>query len=70
VILVGKDTDRFWSGVDIRGESECWLWRRSCHQRGYGHFKLSGKVERAHRVSWTLANGQIPELFEGFSSHE
>lgn len=55
--------DRFWEGVDIQGENDCWEWKRSCAD-GYGRFWVNLRMEGAHRVSWTIARGVIPELFE------
>jgi hypothetical protein len=56
--------ERFWEKVDIRGKDECWEWKGSRHwQWGYGHFRLFGKIESAHRVSWMLShNGELPDL--------
>ena len=65
MIVTKKDVDRFWSNVDIRGESECWLWQLSRDKKNYGQFQLRGKCERSYRISWFLVNGLIPELFEG-----
>ena len=39
------------------GMSECWLWRGSRDGLGYGHFSEG----RAHRVSWLLFKGPIPD---------
>ena len=42
--------------------SGCWLW--IAVTRGvpaYGAIKVNGKTVKAHRVSWELANGPIPE---------
>lgn len=39
----------------------CWLWIASHFSSGYGAFKIAKKARRAHRVSWELANGEIPE---------
>jgi len=38
----------------------CWLWTGTVHGKGYGHFKLSNKVAKAHRVAWELYIGDIP----------
>lgn len=65
MFLFDSDIERFWNGVFIRGEDECWEWLRSCNNRGYGLFRLNGRTEKAHRVSWVLQNGLISELFEG-----
>jgi len=42
-------------------ESGCWLWTGGLLWNGYGAFKHQGHPRRAHRVSWELANGPIPE---------
>ncbi len=52
--------DRFWSKVDKRGPMECWLWNASVEGSGYGHMVVDGRLCRAHRFSWELANGPIP----------
>lgn len=49
---------RFWDKVDQSGE--CWVWTAT-KRRGYGRFYLDGKPRQAHRVSYELANGPIPE---------
>lgn len=56
--------DRFWSKVDRRSGQECWEWQAARRADGYGQFSLGGArghMYQAHRVSWTLANGTIPE---------
>ncbi|MCK5219819.1 HNH endonuclease, partial [bacterium] len=44
--------------VDKTGE--CWVWLASTRS-GYGQFKLDGKMQSAHRLSWALNKGLIPE---------
>lgn len=51
--------ERFWSKVDKT--DECWLWTATITRDGYGQFWVSGKMVRAHRFSWELVNGPIPE---------
>lgn len=55
--------DRFWSKV--RKDDGCWEWTASVNRRGYGWLHFGGKVERkalkAHRVSWEIHNGPIPD---------
>jgi hypothetical protein len=53
--------DRFWQKVDIKEPDECWLWTGALHGKGYGHFRLDGRIEKAHRVAWVLANGLVPD---------
>lgn len=50
--------DRFWSKVNKT--DGCWLWIASRHKKGYGQFKLDGKMRKAHRVAWELTYGPIP----------
>ena len=39
--------------------SGCWLWIASTRS-GYGQIKIDGKMQLAHRASWALHNGPIP----------
>lgn len=55
-----SDIKRFWEKVDVRSEDECWLWKASIND-GYGYFWTGYKMEMAHRTSWRLHNGPIPE---------
>jgi hypothetical protein len=59
-------SDRFWEKVAKSTSSGCWEWRSSIRGNGYGAFftNLIGegrKCHGAHRFSWTLVNGPIPE---------
>lgn len=57
--------DRFWSRVDRRSDHECWPWTASCVSGGYGQFRSAARVkQRAHRFSYELHNGPIPESDE------
>lgn len=45
--------------------SGCWLWLGAKHAKGYGHFKMptgkgDGRVEKAHRIAYSLYVGEIP----------
>jgi len=53
--------ERFWSKVDRRGDDECWEWTASMYPTGYGHFSIMGQGIRAHRFSYELLVGPIPE---------
>jgi len=50
---------RFWDKV--QKTNNCWLWTASKKSTGYGTFGFAKKVHKAHRVSWILHNGHIPE---------
>jgi hypothetical protein len=56
-----KDADRFWSKVAKR--ERCWEWLGSQDRFGYGVIGASQhqRARKAHRVSWELHNGPIPE---------
>lgn len=53
--------NKFWSKVDKRGPDECWEWQG---KGDYGRFCLCKKVILAHRYSWSLVNGDVPEGFD------
>lgn len=50
---------RFWDKVNTSGE--CWLWTASVDTKDYGKFYLAPRLQSAHRVSFMLAYGEIPE---------
>ena len=53
---------RFWEKVDKRGDDECWEWTGAkTRPNAYGYFRVSGSLAVAHRVSYELAYGGIPE---------
>ena len=54
--------ERFWAKVDTTGE--CWLWTAGGNANGYGRFCINGKMEYAHRVSYTLTHGPINDSLD------
>jgi len=56
-----KDKARFWDKVEVRGENECWEWKKGKDKDGYGQVTLRKKPYRSHRLAWILTNGQIPD---------
>lgn len=59
------DSERFsmfMDKVSPEPNSGCWLWAGSSNADGYGHFGVggSGKVRKAHRVSYEHHHGEIP----------
>jgi hypothetical protein len=52
--------DIFWAHVDKKSPGECWEWRGGRHSAGYGEFKRGG-LGRAHRYSFALHYGEIPD---------
>lgn len=59
--LSEKDIEKFWKYVDKKSEDECWGWHAVKDGNGYGMLKINGKMHRAHRISWVIHNGDIPE---------
>ena len=51
--------DRFWSKV--QQTDHCWMWTASKNNKGYGVLGDKPKRWLAHRLSWTLAHGDIPD---------
>lgn len=45
-------------------ESGCWMWNGSAYKNGYGWLKVFGSVKSAHRYSFELHKGPIPEGLE------
>lgn len=59
--------DRFWEKVDRRGPRECWPWKSRSNVRGYGYLQRGGRNGGrilAHRLSWELHRGSIPDGLE------
>lgn len=50
---------------DLNDTVPCWLWQGAKHGqgRGYGKFRLGGKVISAHKASHILFNGPVPDGF-------
>lgn len=44
-------------------ESGCWIWKGGLNDAGYGRLRVEGKETRAHRFSYELHNGKIPDGF-------
>jgi hypothetical protein len=53
--------ERFWPKVKKGSNDECWAWQAGADSRGYGHFKVRGRMVMAHRFSYELVSGPIPE---------
>lgn len=53
--------ERFYSKVEQPAYGNaCWIWTASRARHGYGRFRW-GAIWLAHRASWELHNGPIPE---------
>ena len=68
-IISQKFIDKFWSKVDRKSNDECWEWLGSDNGHEYGRFYAGGGKDNpltyyAHRYSYTLYYGEIPEGLE------
>ena len=61
VLSVASFDGRFWGKVAKRDGEECWEWQGSRKGGGYGSIGIKGGTVAAHRASWVLTNGAIPD---------
>ena len=59
--LIEQLRRRFMSKVDMEPMSGCWLWTASDRHGGYAGFWREGKSRAAHRESWLIFRGAIPQ---------
>lgn len=52
---------RFLKAYTVCPDSGCWLWEGARYQNGYGWLKVFGKTISAHRFSYELHKGAIPD---------
>lgn len=56
--------ERFWSHVHkLDGLNACWLWTGAPTATGYGTLSVYGVITPAHRLSYSLHYGPIPDGF-------
>ena len=61
-IPIGPDlASYFWQRVAVIPPDDCWYWVGPEQNAGYGCAAFQGVRYLAHRVSWALHNGPIPE---------
>ena len=51
----------FWKYANRKGDEECWPWDGVVDHNGYGRVVFMTSVYKAHRVSYEMANGPIPD---------
>jgi hypothetical protein len=52
---------RFWSKVQRAALDDCWLWTAARNPHGYGRVQINGSFHQAHRISYELTVGPIPD---------
>lgn len=62
---------RYWKYVDVKSDSECWLWKGATNKsgrKGYGRFGYGTRKDHksiyAHRFSYLIHHGKIPEGYQ------
>jgi len=53
--------DRFMRMVDARDHASCWKFLGWSSSRGYGQYTVAGKKHNAHKASYLLFIGKIPD---------
>ncbi len=53
--------DRIKSKVKINPETGCWEWTGGLDTLGYAPISFQNYLTKAHRLSWSIANGPIPD---------
>ena len=61
VILTDRELERFWSKVDKTDDLSCWNWTASKYHFGHGALYFRGRSQPAHRISWWIHHGEIPD---------
>lgn len=49
----------FWKNVQRGAGDECWEWKGSCWDNGYGRIMVGKKRRKAHRISFLIRNGYL-----------
>ena len=52
---------RLYDKILMSDEESCWPWLGARNSRGYGNLRIGDTVQTAHRVSYIVHNGPIPE---------
>lgn len=59
--MIGSDLERFTLCICADSKTGCWNWTGPRLRSGYGSTSYKSAERRAHRLSWRLFNGTIPE---------
>ena len=59
--IYGDDERRFYSYLEMIPESGCWIWTGAINNGGYGRIGIGKKTTTAHRYSYQINVGEIPD---------
>lgn len=59
--LIENGINRFWANVAIPSDDECWEWMGWRFKKGYGQVRVANKSHYAHRLSYELLVGPVPD---------
>jgi len=54
---------RLMEKITFEPNTGCWLWTAASCDKGYGCFGYNNKVQKAHRVTYQVFKGHIPEKY-------
>ena len=62
---MNNSISKFWDKIEYADhvDDECWYWTAYKTKKGYGTFCVNYKILRAHRFSYLIHKGEIPEGF-------
>ncbi len=69
-VISQADIDRFMSYVQIQLDTDAWLWTGGISSNGYGAFWYQGATVSAHRFSYLIRHGYIPDQWMVCHKHE
>lgn len=52
--------NRLFNGISVNNSTGCWEWNKTKNNHGYGQLTVNKKTAFAHRLSYELFNGEIP----------
>ena len=61
VLSTGTTLEKFYSRIEMVPESGCWIWTATANKHGYGQLRVNWKMKQAHRYSYEMHKGEIPE---------
>lgn len=56
-----NEKKRFWTKVNKQKLHECWIWIGIQNKNSYGYLCINRRKFLAHRFSWIINNGNIPD---------